>query len=98
MLEYGAPPIGPKEIDGLLVPPGKASSLLTDHLITGLSLPRKGGTCQIIHTYNPCWFSWVVKFEALFWMLGIHSNKKSKGTPSNAPIYSCHFEHYVLIL
>ena len=25
----------PKEIDGLLVPPGKACSLLTDHLITG---------------------------------------------------------------
>ena len=23
------------EIDGLLVPPGKASNLLTDHLITG---------------------------------------------------------------
>ena len=28
-------PLGPKEIDGLLVPPGKASSLMTDHLITG---------------------------------------------------------------
>ena len=28
-------PLGPKEIDGLLVPTGKASSLLTDHLITG---------------------------------------------------------------
>ena len=26
---------GPEEIDGLLVPPGKASTLLTDHLITG---------------------------------------------------------------
>ena len=42
-----APPIGrPKEIDELLVPPGKAYTLLTDHLITGnprsgLSLPRK---------------------------------------------------------
>ena len=31
-------PLGPKEIDGLLVPPGKASTLLTDHLITGLPL------------------------------------------------------------
>ena len=29
------------EIDGLLVPPGKAFKLLTDNLITGLSLPRK---------------------------------------------------------
>ena len=30
-------PLGPKEIDGLLVPPGNflASSLLIDHLITG---------------------------------------------------------------
>ena len=28
-------PLGPKEIDGLLVPPGTASSPLTDHLITG---------------------------------------------------------------
>ena len=26
---------GPKEIDGLLVPPGTAYTLLTDHLITG---------------------------------------------------------------
>ena len=31
----GLPPIGSKEIDRLLVPPGKASTLLTDHLITG---------------------------------------------------------------
>ena len=27
--------LGPKEIDGLLVPPGKAYTLLTDHLNTG---------------------------------------------------------------
>ena len=34
--EYGAPPIGTGlgAKDGLLVPPGKASNLLTDHLIT----------------------------------------------------------------
>ena len=32
----GSPrPLGPGEIDGLLVPPGKAFSLLTDYLITG---------------------------------------------------------------
>ena len=31
----GPLPLGPKEIDGLLVLPGKASILLTDHLITG---------------------------------------------------------------
>ena len=27
--------LGRKEIDGLLVPPGKAYTLLTDHVITG---------------------------------------------------------------
>ena len=32
--EYGPRPSGPKEIDGLLVSPGKASTLLTD-LISG---------------------------------------------------------------
>ena len=31
----GPHPIGPKEIDGLHVPPGKASLLLADHLIAG---------------------------------------------------------------
>ena len=31
----GPCPLGPKEIDGLLVPPGKAYTLLTDRLITG---------------------------------------------------------------
>ena len=31
----GPRPLGTKEIDGLFVPPGKASTLLTDHLITG---------------------------------------------------------------
>ena len=34
----GVRPLGPKEIDGLLVPPsssqGKANALLADHLIT----------------------------------------------------------------
>ena len=32
-VELGDPILG--EIDGLLVPSGKASNLLTDHLITG---------------------------------------------------------------
>ena len=40
--------LGSKEIDGLLVLPGKACRLLTDHLIimvisSGLSLHRKSG-------------------------------------------------------
>ena len=43
--------LGPKEIDWLLVPPGKAYSLLTDHLITGPH--RKSGSSQTIHTYKP---------------------------------------------
>ena len=34
----GTHPLGAKEIDGLLVHPGKAYTLLTDHLITGLPL------------------------------------------------------------
>ena len=32
---WGPRPLEPKEIDGLLMPAGKASMLLTDHLITG---------------------------------------------------------------
>ena len=31
----GPDPLEPKEIDGLLVPPGKSYMLLNDHLITG---------------------------------------------------------------
>ena len=34
----GSRPLGPKEIDGLLVPPDKAYTLLTNHLITAYSL------------------------------------------------------------
>ena len=64
--EHGPRPLGPKEIDGLLVPPGKASLLLLLVNSSGLSLPRKSGSGQTVHTYKPCWFSWVVMFEALF--------------------------------
>ena len=31
---WGYHPMGPKEIDGVLMPPGKAYMLLTGHLIT----------------------------------------------------------------
>ena len=70
-----APPIGTLKIHGLLVPPGKASFLLTylsDLKVnrSGLSLPKKGGSCQTNHTYKHCSLSWVVIFEALF---GCHS-------------------------
>ena len=37
----GTHSLGPKEIDGLLVVPGKASNLLPDHLISGKLLPGK---------------------------------------------------------
>ena len=37
-IESGPRPLGPKEVDGLHVSPGKASLLLTDHLITGYPL------------------------------------------------------------
>ena len=33
--DMGIRPLGPKEIAGLHVPPGKAYTLLTDHLSTG---------------------------------------------------------------
>ena len=56
----GPRPLGHKEIDS------KASSLLTDDLITSLNLHRKSGSCQTIHTRKHCWFSLVVIFEALF--------------------------------
>ena len=54
------------EIDGLLVPPDKASKLLTDQLITGKSLKSEPAQemwfNQIAHTYKPYWFAWVVIF------------------------------------
>ena len=47
---------GRGEIDGLLVSPGKASKLLTDHLSTGQSFKSEPAQekwfCQTIHTYT----------------------------------------------
>ena len=51
--------MGPKEVSGLLVPPGKASTLLVVHLITGLPLrsePVQEKSRQTIHAYTPYWF------------------------------------------
>ena len=57
-------PLG--EMDGLLVPPGKAAKLLTDHLITGQPLKSEPAQemwfSQTFHTYMPYWLSWVVIF------------------------------------
>ena len=54
------------EIDGLPVPPGKATNLLTNHLITGFPLMSEPAQekwfSQTIHTYKPYWLSWVVIF------------------------------------
>ena len=54
------------ETDGPLVPPGKASKLLTNHLITGKPLKSEPAQekwfSQTIHTYKPYWFAWVVIF------------------------------------
>ena len=59
----GPRPLGPKERDGLLVPPGKAYTQLTGHLITCLSLPRKSGF-KSNHPYMCYWLSRVVLFQA----------------------------------
>ena len=51
----GPRPLGPKEIDGLLVPPDKAYTLLTDHLITGDPFcfePAKEKWFKSNHTYR----------------------------------------------
>ena len=58
----GPCPLGPKEIDGLLVPSGRAYMLVNSF---GLSLPRKSGSSQTIHAYKPLWLTWVAIFEAL---------------------------------
>ena len=46
-------PFGPEEKNGLLLPPSKAYTLLTDHLLlvnrSGLSPLRKSGSSQTIH-------------------------------------------------
>ena len=68
-IKWAPAQLGSKQIDGLLVPPGKASSLLTDHLITyWLTAHRKSGSGQTIHIYNYrlCRYSWVVIFEVHF--------------------------------
>ena len=56
--------LGLGEIDGLLVPQGKASNLLIDHLISGQQLMSEPAQemwfSQTIHTYKPYWLSWVV--------------------------------------
>ena len=56
--QYGPRPLGPKEIDGLLVPPSKAFSLLTDHLITSKPIwsePDQEKCFKSNHKDKPLW-------------------------------------------
>ena len=52
-------PLGPWEIDGLLVPPGKAYKLLTSYLISGktetLSLPRESDSSRVVIFQSTFW-------------------------------------------
>ena len=45
----GSSLFGPIEIDGLRLPPDKASTVMTDHLLTGLSCLISGSS-TIIYT------------------------------------------------
>ena len=66
-------PLGPKEIDELLVPPGKAATLLTDSLITGLPIrsePAQEKWFQVKPTFH-IRHSLVFMFEALFGCHGV---------------------------
>ena len=58
-------PFGQKVIAGLLVPPGKSYTLANWLLVnrSGLSLPRKSGASQTVHTYKR--LSWMVVFQTL---------------------------------
>ena len=47
--DMGTSLFGPKEIDGLRLPPDKASTIMTDHLLTGLSC--LGKSCSIVKSY-----------------------------------------------
>ena len=58
----GSCPLGPKEIDGLLVSQYKAYTLLTVHLITGKPLrpvPTQVKWFMSNHSFKRYWLSWV---------------------------------------
>ena len=70
--------------DGLLVPPGKASKLLTDHLITCKPLKsepvQEKWVSQTIHTYKLYWFTWVEIFECHDDILMLGKSPKMEAT------------------
>ena len=69
----GPSPLGPKETDGLPVPPGKAYTLLTDHLMRRSEPAQEKWfmtSCQTIHTYKP-FVAWMVMLDVMtssFWV------------------------------
>ena len=57
--DVGASLFGPKEINSLPLPPDKASTVMTDYLLTGLSC--LGKVVQVeSYIHKPKWLSWVV--------------------------------------
>ena len=68
-LLQGPHPLGPIEIDGLLVLPGKTYTLLTDHLITGKPIrfepaQEKWFRSNHLYKYKPLWLKWMAIFLA----------------------------------
>ena len=66
----GPCPLGPKVTYELFVPPGKACTLLTDHLITGFTAQvcaclGKMVSSQTIRTYKQYWLRGMVIFQTL---------------------------------
>ena len=51
--DMGTSLFGPKEIDGLRLPPDKASTVMTGHLLTGLSCLGKSGSRVKSYIHKP---------------------------------------------
>ena len=51
--DMGTSLFGPKEKDGLRLPPDKASTVMSDHLPTGLSCLRKSGSRVKSYIHKP---------------------------------------------
>ena len=63
--DIGTGLFGRKEIDVLRLPPDKAFTVMTDHLLTGLSC--LGKVVQVdAYVHKLMWLSWVAIFEVLF--------------------------------
>ena len=96
----GSRPLGPKVIDGLLVPPGKAyNTLLTDHLRSEPVQVKwfKSDHPYYYYTYGPFWLTWVVIFETQFGCYGVlilsKSSIKWKQRPDMIIAVFCGIKH-----